>query len=603
MSIRSREFIRHGLSWPTGTSDLTIAFHLIRKGGYVTDPDGNRVGASLFTLYREVQSLLWPEDDHHEWSDLILRTILANRITTVQGPKDSSKTRSIAKFALVDYHAFPATTLILISSTQIRSLELRVWGDLKSLYNRAKEVWPEAPGNVVDSLHGIFTDSVGEDVTTARDIRRGIICIPVKDSEGQWQGMDRWVGIKQKRRRVLADETQFYASPFLSTFANLDKGDFKAVLIGNPKGEGDPLDKVGEPKDGWGSEGEITKTTTWKNKWGGTTIQLYGPDSPAIRHPGKYEYLTDQDDIDRIIQRYGKESAEYWMQGVGIRPQGMSARRVITREMVREFGGKEPVVWGTKPTTKVYAIDASYGGDRCVGGSIEFGLDINNVQVIAFNEPVIIPIRLYPKSVPEDERLLPEDQIAVFAKVDCGRQSILPQNLFYDATGKGSLGTAFARHGFAAVNPMEFGGKPTTRPVCADEFILDPKTKQRRLKRADEHYSKLVTELYYSCRFALECRQIRQLPESVEDEWAAREWTTVWGYKKELEPKDKCKERLGRSPDFGDWAVIAVEGARRLGFVISKMESSDSQGADDGWKDDIRRRVASLKRSYTLTYR
>ena len=47
------------------------------------------------------------------------------------------------------------------------------------------------------------------------------------------------------RRRVLADETQFYASPYLSSLANLDKGDFKGVFVGNPIGEGDP-DRIHE---------------------------------------------------------------------------------------------------------------------------------------------------------------------------------------------------------------------------------------------------------------------------------------------------------------------------------------------------------------------
>ena len=300
--------------WDAEQSQLDAALFCIRQGGEWKE-NGVTMGAPLFTLYRDVQSILWPEDDHHEWSDLVLKSILESRITAICGPKDSSKTRSVAKYLLIDYLTFPETTLVIVSSTQMRSLELRIWGDIKTLYNRAKEVWIDIPGNVVDSLHGIFTDTLGEGINEARDLRRGIICVPVKDAEGKWQGMDRWVGLKQKRRRVVGDESQWYSGSFLSTISNLDKGDFKGIFMGNPLGEGDPLDKLAEPEEGWGTEGEISKTATWKNRWEGITVQLYGPDSPAVRHPGKYPYLTNQEDIDRIVKRYGKDSAEHWMQG------------------------------------------------------------------------------------------------------------------------------------------------------------------------------------------------------------------------------------------------------------------------------------------------
>lgn len=587
--------------WTKEVSRLDAAMFCIRQGGRWKDASGKMMGADLFTLYRDVQSILWPEDDHHEWSDLVLRTILESRITAICGPKDSSKTRSVAKFLLIDYLAFPEITMVIVSSTQMRSLELRIWGDIKTLYNRAKEVWLDIPGNVVDSLHGIFTDALGEGIVEARDLRRGIICVPVKDAEGKWQGMDRWVGLKQKRRRIVGDECQWYANAFLSTLSNLDKGDFKGIFIGNPLGEGDPLDKLSEPEDGWGSEGEITKTTTWKNRWDGITVQLYGPDSPAVRHPGKYPYLTNQEDIDRIIKRYGKESAEHWMQGLGIRPQGMSTRRVVTREMAAHFGAQEEVVWRGTQLVSVLGLDAAYGGDACIAIPAKFGMDINGTQVLASEEPILIPIRLYPRSVPEEERLLPEDQIATRVREECERRGIPPANVFFDSTGRGSLGTSFARLWSADVNPVESGGNPSERPVCSDMYIIDDKTGQRRLVRANEYYSKRVTEFWFSVRYAIEGRQIRQLPVSVLDELASREWTIVRGNKRELETKDETKERLGRSPDRADAYCITLEGARRLGFNINGLESGEnSPRLDFRWKRSFEDRVNRLKRNFGL---
>jgi hypothetical protein len=530
----------------------------------------------------------------------MLRTFLDNRITVVQGGKDSSKTHTMAKFGLTDYFCFPNETLILLSSTDVRGLELRVWGDLKDLFKRAKEIWPEAPGHAVDSLHGIFSDEVGDDVQI-RDMRKGMLCIPCLESGGQWKGLEKYTGIKQKRRRLLGDEVQFMQPPYITALANLNKGDFKFVGCGNPIGEGDPLDKLAEPLTGWDNLIEISETTTWKNAFGGTTINLVGMDSPAIKHPGKYTYLIDQSDIDYIVSYWGKDSSEFWNQAAGVRRPGVSLRRIVTRDMVVQFNAQDDVIWKGNKTTMVYAIDAGYGGDRCVGGEAEFGTNINGLQVLSLARPRVIPIKVYPKSTPETERVLPEDQIAEFAKADCERLGIPAANVFHDSTGRGSLGSAFARLWRHDCNPVEFGGNPTPRPVMADLFIYDEKLKKKRLKRCDEHYSKRVSELHFSVRYAIEARQIRGLTNEVRDELCAREWKRTKLDKIEVETKDETKDRLGRSPDLADHAAILVEGARQLGFQIARLQAPEAKNEDNSWKRDLQLRARRFKQSYQLT--
>ena len=601
MAVNLTPTTTYGLFWPANAGPVAKEMHCIQKGGEWME--GNRkVGAPLFDLYRQAQSILWPDDDHHRWSDLILKTILEQRITIINGSKDSGKTHGMAKFALVDYFAFPTNTLILMSSTDLRGLELRVWGDVKDLYNRARDIWPQAPGFILDSKYGIFTDGQVEE-GVARDIRRGITCIPVLDSEGRWTGMRRWIGVKQKRRRVLADELQFYPQAYLPTLANLNKGNFKFVGVGNPIGEGDPLDKLGEPKTGWDSLPEITETTTWENTMGGVTIQLVGSDSPAIHEPGKYPYLIDKGDIDYIVGFWGQDSGEYWNQAMGIRRPGVSAHRVFTQELARKFGALDDVVWAPKDRTRIYGIDASYGGDRCVGVFAELGWEINGTQVLVFTEPEIIPVKLFPKGTPDNMKKLPEDQIAEFVRARCEKLEVPPRNVFHDATGRGSLGTAFARLWSADTNPIEFGGRPTERPVQNDLFIYDHEKRERRLKRCDEHYSKFVTELWFSLRYAMEARQVRKMPKSALDELCAREWGRVRGDKIELEVKEDTKKRLGRSPDLADATVIVCEGARRLGFSIGKMEGPKKlRQMDDLWKAKLRQRAVAIRKAYTLNY-
>jgi hypothetical protein len=130
----------------------------------------------------------------------------------------------------------------------------------------------------------------------------------------------------------------------------------------------------------------------------------------------------------------------------------------------------------------------------------------------------------------------PEEQIAEFVKKHCEGRGIAPENVFYDATGRGSLGTAFGRIWSTSVNPVEFGGKPTDRPVANDLLVLE-KNGTRRLKRCDEHYSKFVTELWFSVRYTIEAGQFRGLTEDVIQEGCGREWKLVAGAKTEIESK------------------------------------------------------------------
>jgi hypothetical protein len=149
---------------------------------------------------------------------------------------------------------------------------------------------------------------------------------------------------------------------------------------------------------------------------------------------------------------------------------------------------------------------------------------------------------------------------------------------------------------------VEFGGSPTTRPVCLDLFIWDEKERRRRLKRCNEHYSKFVTELWFSVRYAVEAEQIRGLPESVMEEFCMREWTKVKGDKIEVEKKEDMKERVGRSPDEADWCSICVEGARRRGFIISRLTNAEAMERSREWLRDLDKQATTL-RSGQLTYR
>jgi hypothetical protein len=485
-----------------------------------------------------------------------------------------------------------------MSSTDLRGLELRVWGNVKSLFDRAKKRLDSLPGFLIDSKHAISTQNLQED--EVRDLRKGLIGIPVYGSSGSFVGLGPWVGIKQKRRRLISDETQLCKVGFLDALANLNSGDFKGIFLGNPIGQNDPLDKVSEPKNGWDSISEPIKTTTWENRFeNGIAINLVGIDSPNFDfpqdQPPRYPYMINQQSIDRVSAFYGKNSSQYYSQCLGVRKVGLDARRVITKQLCEQFGAFDYAVWADEQRTKVYAVDAAYGGiggDRCVGGYIEYGLGINGHHIVRVNPPKLIPV-----SIKSDKQ--PEQQIAEFCKQECLQEGIPAEHVFYDATGRGSLGTWYAREWSPMVNPVEFGGSPSKRPVSADLIIYDEAIRGKRLKRCDEHYSKFVTELWFSIRYLIMGRQIFEMPIEVVDDACLREWILVpgrMGERIEVETKADMKKRTGQSPDFADWLCTALEGARRLGLRIANISNDEYKKSDNQWKQGLRLRALELQR-------
>ena len=595
---------RYGAKWAADIDPLRLEFACIQRGGRWKNKAGNDCGAGLFHHYKEAQKLLWPEDYHHRWTDLQLQEILTNTITVITGPKDTGKTHvSLVRYGLTDYFAFPDNTLIIVSSTTLAALEGRVWGDMKSMFQRARDRYDWLPGFPLESKHAICTDDLGdEEDIRVRDMRKGILCVACKNSSGQFLGISSYVGMKQERRRHLGDEFQFMAPAMMESIANMNSGDYKGIFVGNPIGQDDPLDKMSEPEEGWDSHKEPTKTTVWKNRrfLDSRTICLYGPDSPNFDEPqNQYKGLLRQDSIDRVVAGYGKDSHHYYSQCLGIRKSGLNARRVITKALCREHGAFSPDVVWEGPTIKIAACDAAYGGsggDRCIAGHIEFGKTSDKGTTIFIHPPVLVPVSVRNEASPED-------QIANWVKVYCNSQGIAPENFFYDATGRGSLGPALARIWSNVIQPVEFGGNPTERPVSLDAFIFDPKTRTRRLKTCREEYSKFVTELWWSVRLAIEAGQVRNLPEDVADEGCAREWKLTAGNKTEIETKKEMRERCGYSPDAFDWLVTAVEGARRRGFHIKRLANTeDSDSGNMDWLHDLQRNARTLEQSKQLTF-
>jgi len=589
-------FERYKANWPDSYkgNDLLVEMRCIQNGGFWKSKSGTVCGEGLSFHYERMRRILWPYLDNEthgqRWHSLCRDTVLKSKITILMGCGSSGKTHSAAWIFLCEYFCFPEETCVLVSSTDMNGLRMRVWGEINKLWSEAVARFDFLPGHLIDSRMLIATDDLSDaedDERITRDWRKGIKGVPCMQNT-KFVGLGKYVGIKQKRMRLIADEAQFMPSSFLSAFTNLDKNeDFKAIVLGNPIDPTDSLGKAAEPKDGWSGHMEPTKTEVWETRFmNGRCVNLVGTDSPNFDFPAdeptRFKYLISKEKIENTLSFWPKDSLEYYSQCVGVMKIGVLARRVVTREMCQLFNAQDDVTWLTNNFTRIAALDAAYSGDRCVAGYADFAKDVNGDMILKIYPPVIVPVVIR-------EDMIAEDQIATYLRHYATENNIKPENFFHDSTGRGSLGTSLARIWSNLCNPVEFGGRPTNRPVSLDLFIDDPETKMRRHKRCDEHYDRFVTELAFSVRYVIEGRQMRNLPSDVMDELCHRKWDKIRNDKISIEPKTGTstkpgfKERMGFSPDLADWISIIVEGARRRGFEIKKLASAPAKDSDDDW--------------------
>lgn len=605
----SEPFTKYSALWPHGTEELQIEMACVRLGGqWKNKKTGVICGLGMSYHLERMRRIIWPEldGDHNgqRWHTLCRETICSHKITVLMGCGSSGKTHEAAWTYLCEWFCDPENTVVLVSSTDMRGLKLRVWGEITSLWERAVNRFDYLPGHLLDSALAITFEELEDqdsDERRVRDMRKAIIGIPTVQG-GKQVGLAKWQGIKQKKVRLVADEAAAMSGSFLSAFSNLNNNeDFRAIILGNPSDTLDPLGKAAEPIDGWDAHMQPDKTCVWKTRFmNGACVNLIGTDSPNFDFPAdeptRFKYLISKEKIRDTESFFPKESFEWYSQCHGSMKIATLSTAVLTRRLCEQNKAFETdVIWLEPNRTKIWFTDAAYGGDRCVGGWAEFGKVLSGGTVILYHPPVIIPIL---GSVNEE----PEHQIAVFMKKECEALGIQPENVGHDATGRGSLGTFLARVWSAATHPVESGGVPTDRPMSSDIYWNDPKTGQRRLKTCREGYSKRISEYWFSVRYAVQAMQVRGLEEDTVDEFRMRKWKRVSGDRMELESKSDMKERIGRSPDLADWCSGVLEMARRKGFMISKLENEEVSAVSSTWLRDLARKQQNLLRSKELVH-
>lgn len=408
---------------------------------------------------------------------------------------------------------------------------------------------------------------------------------------------------------------------FLDAASNLSKCEnFKLVGLGNPNETTNAHGFLCEPSvelGGWeGAVDQTPGTKTWATRFpNGICIQLPGSDSPNMQvelgEQAPFPFLITRQQMMDDAQIWGVDDWHYTMMNDAKMPRGQGSRRVLTRQACIKFGAFTEPNWRDTRRTKIAFLDAAYrgvGGDRCVFGELQFGTETeppNDEAIVSnllsqSNDPkrgrhiiALIDLTTIPISSGVGAES-PEDQIVGFVMTQCSARGISPQNFYYDAGMRTSLVTAFSRLWDPLVNSVDCGGKPSESMVSSEIQVA-----------CRDYYSKFVTELWFSVRYAVEAGQFRGMTEDAVTEFSQREWKMVSGNRIEIEAKEEMKVKTGRSPDLADAVAIGMYGARQKGFLITKMSTTAPQPPKRGpdWRDDLKKRARSFSRAGLLNYK
>lgn len=608
---RKNKVEKYGLLVDTTLDPIALEMEMIRRGGKWVTKDGREVGRGLFYHFVQFESLIWPHKKWHRWSELVLQNYLDYRSIGCMGPASSGKSFCFATDSLADYYCFSDSTTVLCCSTTREMLEQRIWGEVKKHHIMAKKARSWIPGHIKESRQRIVTATKDADVE-GMDVRNGILGVPALMG-GSYIGLGSFVGVKNKRVRLIADELHLLPRVFVDAISNLDKNpDFKAAGLGNPKDTTDALGIMCEPAmdlGGWdGGIDQTPGTKTWKTRRPqGICIQLPGSDSPNL--DGKLGIpLITQEDINRDVAFYGTDSIWVTMMDEGKMPRGQGSRRVLTRNMAVKNRAMEEPIWRNSNRVRIGCLDAAYkgvGGDRCVYAEMEFGDEIEALNDAQIDVGEVLVNQIVPKAptrpilhlvktdiipIQANSKEEAEEQIATYVKEHCEASGIPPERFFFDSGMRTGLVSCLGRMWSPFVVSIDCGG-PASEKQVSEQIAMPCK----------EYYFNYVTEMWYSVRHIVESGQFRGMTEDVLMEFCQREWGVSGRNKIQVEPKEDMKLKTGRSPDLADCVSVGAEGARRLGFIIKNLGKQVILKRED-WLKSAQDKVREFRKKHELNY-
>lgn len=494
-----------------------------------------------------------------EWQDFstkAIKTFSENRETAICGGGGTSKSTAAGLYGFLFWLCAIDDTAILIASTSIDAARKRIWKNINEFYSdsarKAGGLDRSAPfGNPKPHIR-----------SSPKDQFHGIYVIPVEQGNIQ-KAIDAIKGFHPLRLLVIGDETDAISEAIVDVCANLQIGteEFQAIWLGNLPSSFNPLGKMMSP--GPGQPVSENLGTEWTSISGVKCLRFDGEDSPNIRDNNKWTGLVRQQDIDAIVNKWGRNSLHFWTMIKGLpAPEGVS-NTFLSEATITRFKCYEGVIWKRETITSVL-LDPAFGGDRCAMRKIDRGMDIDNNFRILYHPPVVIQINVADKDTPE------EYQITAAVKAYCAANGVPPNEFIVDSTGTGrGVASAIKREWSPNINVCEFGGSPSDN-IVSDE---DPRP-------AKDAYDRRITELYANFVEFVLADMIRGLDAETAKEFCQREFE-IKGKKISVQTKRELKAHGYPSPDFADNAILGTILMREKGIWPSIKTPVKERANDD----------------------
>lgn len=522
-----------------------------------------------------------PAEPIFEWNPNaveILNRHIQYRFLSVEGHASASKTRPIAAIGLFNFLVSPQNTAILLTSTTLKDSKHRIWGDVEILWRHAGEFfqwwyhangiasyqkWEDAlPGELVSS-QGFIRYRQGEN----RSDKFGLMLISGDKGKVQ-EGVGKIKGFKASRMFVMLDELSDMPEAVVTAVETNIASNIKARVISsqNPVNHFDTGGKFSKPKAGWQS---ITVDDNFWETEHGACIHFDGAKCPNVVEkrnlwPGLLTYEAYED----AKRRLGEESPEFWQQYRGFRCPTGSADHIYCSADIIKYGGEKKAVWGTEGFIMAAGYDPAWthNGDRAILYPVKVGRLSNGYMGVEFQDYIDLK-----KGHNLNENI--HEHVIKRLIQECRRLGIDQRNLGVDITGGGDgQAQLLARDWGNSFLRVSFSQGASDIPVSATD---------RRMGK--ERFFNLRSEMWYVGRDLLRSDQIRGIGADLALELcqAMYEFRPKSGIK--VESKEDMKERMGRSPDIADGAIIALFVARsRLGLnsmerakIESKVQRND----------------------------
>lgn len=507
------------------------------------------LGFGAYYHRKERIKALWPSYQWHRWVDRRLRGVCNYDWVTWLGPASSGKSTDAAIFALEYWLQAPDKTAVIVCSTSVSMLRMRIWAEVAKYHG----LLPKNLGNV-----GELIDSKTMVRWTVGNDRNGIFGMAVEEGPTA-QIVNNLIGIKAERVLLILDEMQGVREAIMEATSNLvSNPKFTFLGMGNPDSLTNPLGRESEPVNGWETV-VAAETEEWETHGGPTPgrglCQFFdGRKSPADDSPEERKrlfWLMNADKREGILKgcRGNENDPRYWQMGIGWPPPMGIVSTVLDHSIIQKFHCRAKPVW-TEGFKWWASLDPAFeGGDKKVLTIGQCGETEHNGPkrwVIATTEQIEVPV-----NAKDNEPI--DDQLVQWVKEYLTIKSIPASRLAIDASGRGRSLLGTFRTQFGAVMGVEFGGAPSENNVAGKD------------KTAKEEYDRRSSELNLSVRAFAESDGLRGLPEQAEKQFCARR--TYYKNKKYcVEPKTVrtgtgekgYKQRMGHSPDHADSVAVGV---------------------------------------------